>query len=128
MECFICVNEFLSSKIFFSSSVRKNNFPFVKYRYTESRRCHDDVTSRRKKNSSSEDRNGRSKLTTNSLIWSVREYSAGTSSSDTNLARLDSFSFSLPFFFRIEGIATVPPGYMIISSTSNRSEGIVVPF
>lgn len=127
MECFICVNEFLSSKIFFSSPVRKNNFPFEKYRYTESRRCHDDVTSRRKKNSSSEDRNGRSKLTTNSLIWSVREYSAGTSSSDTNLARLDSSS-SLPFFFRIEGIATVPPGYMIISSTSNRSEGIVVPF
>lgn len=117
MECFICVNEFLSSKIFFSSPVRKNNFPFEKYQYTESRRCHDDVTSRRKKNSSSEDRNGRSKLTTNSLIWSVREYSVGTSSSDTNLARLDSFSSSLPFFFRIEGIATVPPGYMIISST-----------
>lgn len=88
MECFICVNEFLSSKIFFSSPVRKNNFPFEKYRYTESRRYHDDVTSRRKKNSSSEDRNGRSKLTTNSLIWSVREYSAETSSSDTNLARL----------------------------------------
>lgn len=128
MECFICVNEFLSSKIFFSSPVRKNNFLFEKYRYTESRRCHDDVTSRRKKNSSSEDRNDRSKLTTNSLIWSVREYSAGTSSFDTNLARLDSFSSSLPFFFRIEGIATVPPGYIIIYSTSNRSEGIVVPF
>lgn len=40
MECFICVNEFLSSKIFFSSPVRKNNFPFEKYRYTESRRCY----------------------------------------------------------------------------------------